>query len=415
MPSIQDKREQRKGLAVTLNQLVTDHPKDEVWTDDKQKKYDDLVNKIDALDGELDRHQKVLDLQAKSKQTIQDRADQNGISTDEAEHQIQQEKAAYATWLRGGMSALNEEQRAAVQARIDSPKNTMSTGQGSEGGYLTADEIAPGISQALKAYGGMRELATVVPTQTGSTIPWPTANATAEQGEWLAENATADDEDTSFGVRNIDTHMISSKVIAVPFQLLQDTQFDLEGYINNLIGQRIGRTSEDAFINGDGTGKPHGILADITAGKVGGSGQIATITVDDLIDLEHSVDPAYRRSMKCGYMMNDSSIKIVKKLKDSQGRPLWLPGIESAEPNTILGKPYATNQHIPAMAANAKSVLFGDFSKYIVRDVSQMLFFRFTDSAYSRKGQVGFLAFMRTGGRCIDVGGAVKYYQNAAA
>ncbi|MEI8675615.1 phage major capsid protein [Pseudoalteromonas sp. Hal040] len=133
MPGIQEKREQRKGLAVTLNQLVTDHPKDEAWTDDKQKKYDDLVNKIDALDGELDRHQKVLDLQAKSKQTIQDRADQNGISTDEAEHQIQQEKAAYATWLRGGMSALNEEQRAAVQARIDSPKNTMSTGQGSEG------------------------------------------------------------------------------------------------------------------------------------------------------------------------------------------------------------------------------------------------------------------------------------------
>ncbi|WP_288985792.1 phage major capsid protein [uncultured Pseudoalteromonas sp.] len=413
--SIQQKREQRKGLAVTLNQLVTDHPKDEAWSDDKQKKYDDLVNKIDALDGDLDRQQKVFDLQAKSKQTIQDRADQGGISTDEAEHQIHQEKAAYASWLRGGMSALNEDQRSAVQARINSPKNAMSTGQGSEGGYLTADEIAPGISQALKAYGGMRELATVVPTATGSTIPWPTANATAEQGEWLAENTQAGDEDTTFGVRNIETHMISSKVITVPFQLLQDTQFNLEGYINEQIGMRIGRTSEDAFINGTGTSMPHGILTDTTAGKVGVSGQTSIITLDDLIDLEHSVDPAYRRSAQCGFMMNDSTIKVVKKLKDTQGRPLWLPGIEASEPNTILGKAYATNQHIPAMAANAKSVLFGDFSKYIVRDVSQMLFFRFTDSAYSRKGQVGFLAFMRTGGRCIDVGGAVKYYQNAAA
>lgn len=413
--SIQQKREQRKGLAVTLNQLVTDHPKDEAWSDDKQKKYDDLVNKIDALDGDLDRQQKVFDLQAKSKQTIQDSADQGGISTDEAEHQIHQEKAAYASWLRGGMSALNEEQRSAVQNRINSPKNTMSTGTGSEGGYLTADEIAPGISQALKAYGGMRELATVVPTATGSTIPWPTANATAEQGEWLAENGTAGDEDTTFGVRNIETHMISSKVITVPFQLLQDTQFNLEGYINEQIGMRIGRTSEDAFINGTGTSMPHGILTDTTAGKVGVSGQTSIITLDDLIDLEHSVDPAYRRSAQCGFMMNDSTIKVVKKLKDTQGRPLWLPGIEASEPNTILGKAYATNQHIPVMAANAKSVLFGDFSKYIVRDVSQMLFFRFTDSAYSRKGQVGFLAFMRTGGRCIDVGGAVKYYQNAAA
>lgn len=413
--SIQQKREQRKQAAVALNKLVKDHPKDQEWGNEHQSKYDGLVKEIDNLDGELDRHQKLLDLEAKSKQGIQDRADELRISLDEAENQINQEKVAYNAWMRGGMSALNEEQRSAIQARMNSPKNAMSTSTGSEGGYLTANELAPGISEALLAYGGMREMATVVPTETGSTIPWPTANATAEQGEWLSENETAGDEDTGFGVRNIETHMVSSKVIAVPFQLLQDTQFDLEGYLNNAIGNRIGRTTEDAFINGDGTGKPHGILADIEAGKVGVSGQTATITYDDLVDLEHSVDPAYRRSGKCGFMMRDSSIKVIKKLKDGQGRPLWLPGIESGDPNLILGRAYATNQHIPAMSANAKSVLFGDFSKYIVRDVSQMLFFRFTDSAYSRKGQVGFLAFMRSGGRFVDVGGAIKYYQNSAS
>lgn len=413
--SIQQKREQRKQAALALNKLVKDHPKDQEWSQEHQTKYDGLVKEIDNLDADLDRHQKVLDLEAKSKKAVNERAEQQGITVDEAEHQINQEKAAYNAWMRGGMSALNEEQRAAVQARMDSPKNAMSTGTGSEGGYLTANEMAPGISEALLAYGGMREMATVVPTETGSTIPWPTANATAEQGEWLAENQQATDEDTGFGVRNIETHMVSSKVIAVPFQLLQDTQFDLEGYLNNAIANRIGRTTEDAFINGDGTGKPHGILADVIAGKVGGTGQTTTITYDDLVDLEHSVDPAYRRSGKCGFMMRDSSIKVIKKLKDSQGRPLWLPGIESGDPNSILGRPYATNQHLPAMAANAKSVLFGDFSKYIVRDVSQMLFFRFTDSAYSRKGQVGFLAFMRSGGRFVDVGGAVKYYQNSAS
>jgi len=203
-------------------------------------------------------------------------------------------------------------------------------------------------------------------------------------------------------------------VIAVPFQLLQDNMFNLEAYINEQIGNRIGRTSEDAFINGSGTGQPHGLLADITAGKVGAAGQIASILYDDLVDLEHSVDPAYRRSGKCGFMMHDTSLKVIKKLKDTTGRPIWLPGIESGEPNAILGRPYAVNQQLPTMEANAKSIAFGDFSKYIVRDVSQILLFRFTDSAYSRKGQVGFLAFMRTGGRYIDVGGAIKYYQNSA-
>lgn len=413
--SIQAKREQRKQLAVTLNALVKDHPKDEKWTPENQSKYDALVGEIETLDSDLERHQKVLDLSAKSKQVANQRADQSGISVDEAENIIAQEKAAFATYLRGGVSALNEEQRIAVANRIASPKNTMSTGTGSEGGYLTTSETAPGISEALLAYGGMRQMATVVPTESGSTIPWPTANATAETGEWLAENGTAGDEDTAFGVRNIDTHMVSSKVIAVPFQLLQDSQFDIEGYVNNIIGMRIGRTTEDAFMNGTGTSQPHGLMADITAGKVGASGQTTSITYNDLVDLEHSVDPAYRRSGKCGFMMHDSSLKVIKKLVDSQGRPLWLPGIEAGEPNAILGRPYAINQQMSAMAANAKSLAFGDFSKYIVRDVSQMLFFRFTDSAYSRKGQVGFLAFMRSGGRYIDVGGAIKYYQNSAS
>lgn len=412
--SIQEKREQRKQAALALNKLVKDHPKDQEWTKDNQIAYDELVSKIDNLDAELDRHQKVLDLEAKTKQTAVDRADREGISVDQANAKINSENAAFNAWMRGGFSALNDEQRQTVEARINNPNNTMSTGTGSEGGYLTADEIAPGISTALKEYGGMREMATVIPTATGSKIPWPTADATAEEGEWLAENGTAGDEDTSFGVRDIDTHMVSSKVIAVPFQLLQDTQFDLEGYINGIIGTRIGRTTEDSFINGSGTAQPHGIMADVTSGKVGTTGQTTTLTYDDLVDLEHSVDPAYRRSGNCGFMMADSTLKVIKKLKDSQNRPLWLPGIEAGEPNAILGRPYAINQHIPAMAANAKSLLFGDFSKYIVRDVTSMLFFRFTDSAYTRKGQVGFLAFMRCGGRFIDVGGAVKYYQNSA-
>jgi HK97 family phage major capsid protein len=131
----------------------------------------------------------------------------------------------------------------------------------------------------------------------------------------------------------------------------------------------------------------------------------------------HSVDPAYRALGNCGFMMHDSSLKIIRKLKDSQGRPVFLPGYDGlgkSMPDTLLGYPVVINQDIAVMAANAKSILFGDFSFYKIRDAMDMQMFRFDDSAYIKLGQIGFLAWMRSGGNFVDVGGAVKYYQNSA-
>jgi HK97 family phage major capsid protein len=411
--SIQALRDQRNKIAVALNKLVADQ-KDSAWNDEHQIKYDGMVSEIESIDNNLDRQQKVLDLGAKHSLSNRQRSEHEGISEDEAEHLNNQSRSAYANFLRGGMEALNDEQRTALSNRLRNPNNTMSTTTGSQGGYLTENEVAPEIAKALKEFGGMRQIARVVNTETGSTIPWPTADSTSVMGEWLAQNAGASGADPVFGTRNIDTHKLSSKVIAVPFELLQDNLFDIESYVNEQIVERIGRTSEAAYINGSGTGQPHGLLADITAGKVGLTGQTASLIFDDLIDIEHSVDPAYRKSPSAGYMFADTTLKGIRKLKDTTGRPIWLPGLSAADPDTINNYQYVINQHMPVMAANAKSLAFGDFSKYIIRDVMSMMTFRFTDSAYTKLGQVGFLAMMRTGGRYIDVGGAIKYFQNSA-
>ena len=115
--------------------------------------------------------------------------------------------------------------------------------------------------------------------------------------------------------------------------------------------------------------------------------------------------------------MNDDSLRIIRKLKDGNGRPIFLPGYDGLGgpmPDSLLGQPIFINQHMATMAASAKSILFGDFSKYIIRDVLQMQLHRFTDSAYAKLGQVGFLMFSRHAGNLVDVGGAVKYYQNSA-
>ena len=140
--------------------------------------------------------------------------------------------------------------------------------------------------------------------------------------------------------------------------------------------------------------------------------------VDDLVDLEHSVNRAYRMAKKCGWMMADSSLKVVRKIKDGQSRPIFVPGYETGvpggAPDTLLGRPITINDDVAAMAANAKSILFGDFRKYVIRRVMDLTMFRMTDSAFTLNGQVGFVAFMRMGGNLIDAGGAVKYYANSA-
>jgi HK97 family phage major capsid protein len=150
------------------------------------------------------------------------------------------------------------------------------------------------------------------------------------------------------------------------------------------------------------------------------AGNTTAVTYDGLVDLYHSLDPAYRMSPNCAFMMNDASFKIVKKMKDGQGRPIWLPSTESgfktdAGFDTLLGAKLVINQHMANMAANAKPILFGDFSKYLIRDVMDVIILRFTDSAYAKKAQVGFLAWARADGRLIDASNeSIKYLQNSA-
>lgn len=417
--SIQALREERTNLAKELRNHYDAYDGDDAktWDKEAQEKYDNLVEKVGAIDGEIERHQKVIDIETSRVASIQREANNNGISTDEAEHNRENRNSAVKLFLLGGMSNLNEEQRKLANqaaARFNGGvQNAMSTGTGSEGGYTTQNEFGNTLLEALKAFGGIRQVATVIPTETGQPLDWPTTDATSETGEIVGENASVSVGETTFGTKQHTVFKWSSKSIALPFELLQDSHIDIEGYIVGLLQTRLGRITNNKYTVGAGTTEPWGIVTDAASGKVGTTGQTTSVIYDDLVDLEHSVDPAYR-AMGAGYMFNDLTLAEIKKLKDTQGRPLWLPGMASGAPDTILNRPYVINQDMAVMAANAKSILFGDFSKFIIRDVMGVQLFRMTDSKYTEKGQVGFLAFMRSGGRLIDVGGAVKYYQNSA-
>jgi HK97 family phage major capsid protein len=131
------------------------------------------------------------------------------------------------------------------------------------------------------------------------------------------------------------------------------------------------------------------------------------------VDLKHSVDAAYRSNAE--FMMNDLTVAAISKLLDGNGKPLWAAGIQVGAPDTILNHPYVVNNDMAVMAASAKSILFGDFSKYMIRDVLGITMMRLAER-YADFLQVGFMAFMRTDADLLDAGQApIKHYINAAS
>lgn len=402
MKELQNLRERRSAIAQNMKQLLDDN-KDKQWENSHQEKYNAMLEEVDTIDRDIKNVQSYLD---KIADEHVENAQQDNFNN---KNKDSKSRDLYAKFLRGGDKALSAEDWAHV-------RNTMSTTTGTEGGYTVQTEIAETLIESLKAYGGMREVAEVITTAQGNSMSFPTTNGTTEKGEIVAENASAAAADPTFGTVGLNVFKFSSKVVAVPFELLQDSVIDVEAFVNRRLTERLGRITNEMFTSGTGTAQPRGVVTGATAGKVGASGQAASVTFDDLVDLIHSVDPAYRVG-GARFMMNDASLKLIRKFKDSQGRPIFLPGYDGlAGPmaDSVLGYGVTINQDVPVMAADAKSVLFGDFKKYIIRDVMQATLFRFDDSAYVKLGQIGFLMWMRSGGNLIDTS-AVKYYQNAAS
>jgi len=403
MQNLQKLREQRNSHAQSLHALLEDNTGDK-WNDGHKATYDNTMADIENINAEIGR------IEAYDKLMVEEAKNENVFEEADKLKNKSRSHALFNQWVRGGDKALNEEEWAEV-------RNVMSTTTSSEGGYTVQTEVAAQIADALAAFGGMRSVADVIRTENGAQIDYPTSDGTTETGELIGENAAATDADIAFGTKALATYKYSSKVVTVPFELLQDSNIDMDAFVANRLAQRVGRITNTQFTTGTGTGQPNGVVTASGVGKTGTTGQTATIIFDDLIDLLHSVDPAYREMNNCRFMMNDSSLKIIRKLKDSSGRPIFLPGYDGlAGPmaDTLLGHEIQINQAVAAMAANAKSVLFGDFKKYTVRDVMDYTLFRFTDSAYAKKGQVGFLMWARAGGQMTDVGGAIKHYANSA-
>lgn len=382
-------------------------------TAEDMAKVDTMVAESNLIDARINQ---ILSLDAKivaNAEQIRNDALKAGISTDEMGQRRANEESAFKSWLRGGVAALNADQRQIYEARFQAAQSTTSD---TEGGYLVPEGFYNQLISAELAYGGMIENGYVLDTTTGNNLPIPTDNDTSNTGTIIGENTQVSELGMTFGSITLGAFTYSSKMVRVPNQLLQDSAFDLSGFLTMKLGERLARITNTHFTTGDGAAKPRGLITAATLGRTAGgstsSGSTTTFDYDDLVELEHSVDPAYRRNAK--WMLADSALKQVKLMKDGMGRPIWMPGIAVRGPDTLLGYQYSVNQDMAAPAASAKTVAFGDFSKYFIRRVAGAQVMRLSER-FADYNQTAFLAFQRWDGNLIDAGTRpVKYLQQSA-
>ncbi len=412
--TIDELRKQRDALAKEARNIL-----DENAGEFDQKRIDEIYAEIDRIDTKIKAEQQQLDLEARLQSEAGDpdtpTGQQNSGGQQQARPGDEVRAMVFDAYVRGGENAVNRLPENVLSEYGRQVQNAQSTGVDSEGGYLVPTTFSGVLLEAMAEYGGARSVANVQSTASGENIQWPTVDETAVMGEWLAENAAAADSDVAFGTTSIGAHLASSKVVAIPFALLQDAGIgNLEGMLNGLLAARLARLTNAAYTVGDGRGKPTGIVNGAGLGHTTADGLVDSFTYDDFVELEHSVDPIYRRDGS--WMFHDTALKVAKKMKDGEGRPIWVPGISSEAPAEILNYGYTVNQDMAEPAAGADAMLFGDMSMYLIRDVMDITLFRFTDSAYTKKGQVGFLAMLRTDGKTIAANNAaIKKMRHAAA
>ena len=287
-------------------------------------------------------------------------------------------------------------------------RNALSIGEDTEGGFTVPDDFERRLVQALEENNIFRGMATVIRTSSGTRkIPIAQDNGEAT---WIDEGEEIPESDTTFSQTTLSAYKLGT-MIKISNELLHDSAFDLATYIAGRFGVRMGNAEETAFINGDGIGKPLGILDDDGGAEVGVTAESAdSVTFDEIFKLYYALKSPYRK--KAQFLCNEALVLQLMTIKDNNDNYIWKPSLEIAKPDTLLGRPLKTSSYMPAVSAGNKALIFGDFSYYWIAD-RQNRTFRRLNELYARTDQVGFLTTQRVDGKLI-LQEAVQALQMAA-
>ncbi|WP_295094545.1 phage major capsid protein [Ruminococcus sp.] len=274
-------------------------------------------------------------------------------------------------------------------------RNDLKIGEDTEGGYLVPDEFEKKLIEALEEENVFRPLATRIQTSSGDRkIPVVTSKGEAV---WMEEEEAYTLSDDSFGQLSLSAYKVGT-AIKISEELLNDSVFDLPAYIAKEFARRIGAKEEEAFVAGDGVGKPTGIFAASGGAQEGATSSGAAISFDDMIELFYSIKSPYRK--KAVWLLNEQTVKALRKIKDNTGNYIWQPSVSNGIPDTILNRPYVTSVYAPTIEAGSKAIAFGDFSYYWIADRQGRSMKRLNE-LFAMNGQIGFLASQRVDGKLI--------------
>lgn len=295
----------------------------------------------------------------------------------------------------------------ALRCNFKRVSNVLEEGVDANGGYLVPDEYDRRLIDGLTESNVMRSLATTITTSGEHKI---NIAATKPAASWIEEGGALTFGDATFDQILLDAHKLHV-AIKVTEELLYDNAFDLEGYILDQFSKALGNAEEDAFLNGDGVGKPLGIFAASGGGQIGVTTTGQTIVADEIINLVYALKRPYRKNAV--FITNDQTLSIVRKLKDDTAAYIWQPSYQAGEPDRLLGYPVYTSPYVPTLAAEKPVIAFGDFSYYNIGDRGTRSFAELKE-LFAGNGMVGFVAKERVDGKLV-LPEAVQIMKVAAA
>lgn len=379
---LQEKRGELLTAARERLDLVNENT-DESRAAELESQHDAAMAELDKLDAKIERESKMAALEArqaeldeqrrKDKRPLGDDTRQKGLDDGD---KVTYREAFHAMLRAGGqVSDLTPEQRSVLEQGVVRPESrAQSAGTNNKGGFTVPVELQDILIKSMVAWGPMYDdnLCTVINTTGGNKLTMPTVDDTAVTAETKAENAAVTDDggkDVTFGQKELDAFVFQTEFVKWSFELNDDSIFNVETLLGSLLGERLGRIANLQLTTGSGSSAPNGIVTASSAGKVATA--VDAITSDEIIDLIHSVDPAYRTAPKVRFMFNDSTLAAIRKLKDGDGNYLWQMGnVQNGVPGSLLGYNYSINQAMASLGAGNRVMTFGDMGKYFVRKVN---------------------------------------------
>ena len=387
MNTVLELRQRRASLWEQAKKFLDEAPRtDGILSADDTAAYEKMERDIVALGKEIDIQERREELEKNLNAPV------NTPITNPVQH-LEPEKTgrASAEYKKSFWSAMRNKRSYEVQ-------NALEAGEDSEGGYLVPEEFEATLIDKLTEENVIRTLATIIPSSGDKKIPVVASHGAAS---WTDEEAEYIESDDAFGNILLGSHKLTT-IIKISEELLNDAAFNMESYIAAEFARRMAAAEEAAFLAGDGSGKPTGLL---NMGETGvTSAAAAALTADELIDLYHSLRTPYRQ--KAVFITNDNTVKAIRKLKDGTGQYMWQPGLQAGQPDTLLNRPLITSAFMPEFAAGNKVMAFGDLSYYWIADRQGRSFQRLNE-LFAKNGQVGFRTFQRVDGK-LTLAEAVK-------